>query len=109
MLDRHDVHAAVAVAHSAKTGRYYAVQMFGRPKSMSVEFHVTNRTRETASYRMAEKTYSLEPGSTRIHQQCATEELTLRSPRATGAQIAAHPKDGDRVEIVRQAGGLALR
>lgn len=109
MLDRHDVHTAIAVARSEKTGRYYAVQMFGRPKSLSIEFHVTNRTRETASYRMAEKTYSLEPGSTRIHQQCATEELTLRSSRAAGGRSTAHPKDGDRVEIVREAGGAAFR
>lgn len=109
MLDRDDVHVAVAVARSAKSGRYYAVQMFARPKSMSIEFHVTNRTRETASYRMAEKTYSLEPGSTRVHQQCATGELTLRSPRRAGGRTTARPGDGDRVEIVREAGGFALR
>jgi uncharacterized protein YkwD len=109
MLDRHDVHTAIAVERSEQTGRYYAVQMFGRPKSMAIEFHVTNRTREAASYRMAEKTYTLDPGSTRIHQQCATQELTVRSPRAGGSRSSAHPKDGDRVDIVREAGGLALR
>jgi uncharacterized protein YkwD len=49
MVDRDDVHMAVAVARSRDTGRYYAVQMFGRPK------------------------------------------------------------DGDRVEVVRESGGLALR
>jgi uncharacterized protein YkwD len=109
MLDRDDVHTAVAVARGEKTGRYYAVQMFGRPKSQSIEFHVTNRTRETVGYRMADRTYSLDPGSTRIHQQCATEELTLRSSRATGGRKTARPEDGDRVEVVREAGGLALR
>ena len=32
MLQRDAVDTAVAVARSAKTGRYYAVQMFGRPR-----------------------------------------------------------------------------
>ena len=32
MLERDVVDTAVAVARSAKTGRYYAVQMFGRPR-----------------------------------------------------------------------------
>lgn len=109
MLDPHDVHTAVAVARSGQTGRYYAVQLFGRPKSLSIEFHVTNRTRETVSYRMAEKTYSLEPGSTRIHQQWATAELILGSSRAAGGRKSARPRDGDRLEVVREAGGWALR
>lgn len=109
MLDRGDVHTAVAVARSDKSGRYYAVQMFGRPRSQSIEFHVTNRTREDVSYRMGEKTYPLDSGSTRIHRQCATGELTLGSPRAAGGRKSARPKDGDRLEIVREAGGLALR
>lgn len=109
MLDRDDIHTAVAVARSEKTGRYYAVQMFGRPRSLAIEFHVTNRTRETASYRMADRIYSLEPRATRVHRQCGPEELTLRSAPGTGGRGSARPKDGDRVEIVREAGGLVLR
>ena len=33
----------VAVARSEKTGYYYGVQMFGRPKSAAVVFKVENR------------------------------------------------------------------
>ncbi len=33
MLERSAVDTAVAVARSARTGRYYAVQLFGRPRS----------------------------------------------------------------------------
>lgn len=109
MLDRDDVHMAVAVARSGKTGRFYAVQMFGRPRSMRIEFHVTNRTREAVGYRLGERSYSLEPRSTRVHQQCASEELALRPTGAAGGRRTARPKDGDRVEVVREAGGLALR
>jgi uncharacterized protein YkwD len=32
MMERDAIDTGVAVARSAKTGRYYAVQMFGRPK-----------------------------------------------------------------------------
>jgi uncharacterized protein YkwD len=108
MVDRDDVHMALAVARSRETGRYYAVQMFGRPRSMSIEFHVTNRTREPVGYRLGERSYSLEPRATRVHQQCASEDLTLRPAVAKG-RGTARPKDGDRVEVVREAGGLALR
>jgi uncharacterized protein YkwD len=109
MVDRDDVHLAVAVARSRETGRYYAVQMFGRPRSMSIEFHVTNRTRERVGYRLGERSYSLDPRSTRVHQQCATEELSLPAAGTARGRTTARPKDGDRVEVVREAGGLALR
>lgn len=107
MVDRGDVHMAVAVAHSRDTGRYYAVQMFARPRALSIKFHVTNRTRERVDYRLGERAYSLDPRTTRIHQQCASEELTLGA--AAKARGTAHPKDGDRVEVVRESGEFALR
>lgn len=34
----------VAAAQSQETGRYYAVQMFGRPTPKSVQFEVVNKT-----------------------------------------------------------------
>lgn len=108
MVDRDDVHMAVAVARSRESGRYYAVQMFGRPRSLGIEFHVTNRTRERVGYRLGDRSYSLDPRSTRVHQQCASEDLTLRSA-VRKERGTARPKDGDRVEVVRESGGLALR
>jgi uncharacterized protein YkwD len=108
MVDRDDVHMAVAVARSRDTGRYYAVQMFARPRSLSIEFHVTNRTRQRVGYRLGDRSYWLDPRSTRVHQQCASEDLTLR-PAAVKGRGTARPKDGDRVEVVRESGGLALR
>lgn len=108
MVDRDDVHMAVAVARGRETGRYYAVQMFGRPRSLSIEFHVTNRTRERVGYRLGDRSYSLDPRSTRVHQQCASEDLTLRSA-VRKERGTARPKDGDRIEVVRESGGLSLR
>jgi uncharacterized protein YkwD len=43
MLDDAVTQTAVAVARSERTGRYYAVQMFGRPKSERIEFRVANK------------------------------------------------------------------
>lgn len=109
MLEPHVVDTAVAVVRSEKTGRYYAVQMFGRPKSQGVEFRITNAARDTVSYQVAGKTFSLAPGAARIHQQCGPEELSLRSGRAVGGSKTARPKNGDRLVVVREAGGFALR
>lgn len=109
MLNRDDVHIAVAVARSRETGRYYAAQMFGRPRSLRIEFHVTNRTRERVGYRLGDRSYSLDPRSTRVHQQCASEELALPAAGAAEGRSTARPKDGDRLEVVREWGGLALR
>ena len=108
MVDRDDVHMAVAVARSRETGRYYAVQMFGRPSALGIKFHVTNRTRERVDYRLGERAFALDPRSTRVHQQCASEELTLRGAAAK-ARGTEHPKDGDRVEVVRESGEFVLR
>jgi hypothetical protein len=59
-------------------------------------------------YRLGDRSYWLDPRSTRVHQQCASEDLTLL-PAAAKGRGTARPKDGDRVEVVRESGGLALR
>lgn len=105
MADAAATHIAVAVARSEKTGRYYAVQMFGRPKSAMVEFRITNEAREPAKYRVADKEFALAPGSARIHTQCGVEEVRL-----LGAREALRPRNGARFAIVREAGGrFAMR
>src|SRR5437660_1397706 len=40
----------VGVAHSERTGRYYAVQNFGRPKSKEIVFKLTNETDSGVKY-----------------------------------------------------------
>ena len=99
---------AVAVARSAKSGRYYAVQMFGRPKSRGVEFRIANAARETVAYRVGDAAFSLAPGAVRIHTQCAPEEVVPAGAR--GARPGAlTPANGERLTVVREPGGLALR
>jgi uncharacterized protein YkwD len=109
MLDANALDTAVAVAQSQKTRRFYAVQLFGRARSQSVEFRVTNRAAEAVSYQVAGKTFPLEPRATRIHQQCGPAEVTLRGARAIAGKAAARAGHGDQLTVVRESGGYVLR
>ena len=106
MLSPHAVDTGVAVARGGKSGRYYAVQMFGRPKTASIEFRITNAARDTARYEVGGQGFTLAPGSTRIHTLCAPEDVALSGVRARHALV---PRNGERFVVVREPGGLALR
>lgn len=105
MLSPHAVDTAVAVTRGAKSGRYYAVQMFGRPKSASIEFRITNSARDTVRYESGGKDFTLPPGSTRIHTQCTPHELVLMA----GKRDKVTPRNGERLVVVREAGSLVIR
>jgi hypothetical protein len=82
-----DVGAGVARGAS---GRYYAVQMFGRPRSQAVRFTVTNETDARVSYRLDGKPYPLAAHQSGIHERCRAPTLSLDG--AAGA--ALHPHGG---------------
>lgn len=108
MLEPAATDTAVAVAQSAKTRRYYAVQLFGRPRAASIEYRITNAARETVRYRISEQEFTLAPGSTRIHTQCGFDEVGVQAER--GKWTTLRPIHGDKLVIARTAGGrLALR
>ena len=107
MLSPHATDTGVAVARGTN-GRYYAVQMFGRPKSASIEFRITNSAGDAVRYRLGGRDYTLSAGDARIHTQCTPEELVLASARDP-AHAKAMPRNGDRFIAVREPGGLALR
>lgn len=102
MEDGGAVDIGVAIARSAKTGRYYGVQMFGRPRRLSVSFSVENRSGATVEYRVADRTYSLPPRVVRTHTQCEAEGLVFE-----GNAIAA--SNGDRFVVARRGGEVVLR
>ena len=104
MLEPAATDTALAVARSEKSGRYYAVQMFGRPKSERIEFRITNAAPQAVRYRIANQEYSLRPRETRIHWLCGPEDLALR---AGGG--AVRPNRGDRLVVVSDASRLAIR
>lgn len=77
MLHRDMTETGVGLARSRTTGRYYAVQMFGRPASRTVEFRVTNGTGSEVWYQVGEGTYTLAPGHAHLHRGGGSSELML--------------------------------
>jgi uncharacterized protein YkwD len=82
MLDPDVTDTGVAVARSETTGYYYAVQMFGRPKSKAIQFDFANESDATVEYRVGSRAFSLAPGYTRTHQLCRPADLTVQLPAA---------------------------
>ncbi|HEY4999012.1 MAG TPA: CAP domain-containing protein, partial [Usitatibacter sp.] len=102
MLDRGVTETAVAVARSERNGYYYAVQMFGRPKSQSLRFQIRNASRAATRYLIGEQGYWLGPGVTAAHSQCREVSLVYE-----GAEFPAH--DGDRFVVKKEGGRLQLK
>jgi hypothetical protein len=83
MLDPDLTEIGVAVGHDLKSGRYYAVQEFGRPESDAIQFEVTNNTTDTLQYAVADagrtksppKTYELPAGTSMHHMRCRSAML----------------------------------
>src|SRR5262249_19787116 len=92
MLDPDVTETGVAVARRESTGYFYAVQMFGRPKSLAVEFKIANRSDATLEYTIGEDKYTLEPRHTQTHTRCRVEEVTFQSPKGLEA-IKAGARD----------------
>lgn len=88
MLDPDVGDTAVAVARSAKTGYYYAVQVFGRPKSQAIVFKVENKAGAAVDYRVGDKAFSLPAGYTRTHTVCRPPPVAFTWP---GEQKAGEP------------------
>jgi hypothetical protein len=103
LLDAAAVDTGVGIAQSPRSGRWYAVQVFGRPQSRSVEFQVSNTSGLTAAYRLDGRRYELPPRSTMTHRECTAPLLQLLPEREgdTGRRTA----DGQRYELFSAPGG----
>jgi hypothetical protein len=104
LLDSDIYDIGVGVAHSAATGRYYAVQEFGRPRSMVIKFTLVNQTDQEVHYSVDDKTFALPTDYTQVHEVCRPPALRLGAGdnRETAAKAAlVHPQNGERF-IVRK-------
>jgi uncharacterized protein YkwD len=111
MLDPDVTETDVAVAHAEKSGRYYAVQMFGRPRSAAIVFKLTNSAGTTVTYTLDGKEYTVKPRFTITHEVCRPPELKLSKSNGETASEGEpfHPRDGDRLVIHKSpSGGLTL-
>jgi uncharacterized protein YkwD len=107
MLDPHAMETGTAVARSARTGRYYAVQMFGRPQSAAYAFQITNDSGARVQYRFGEREFDLPARTTRTHEQCRPLQLVMHGV-ADGAESTVQPTNGERFAVVRDSRGLRL-
>lgn len=101
MLDADVVETGVAIAQSAKSRRYYAVQMFVRPRSKAIRFSITNAGPGELHYELGGKPFGLAPAVTRTHTQCSAASLSIESGR--DPQVVK-PENGARYRYEREVG-----
>lgn len=95
----------VGVAQSEATGTFYAVQLFGRPKSQSITFKLTNKSDQSIDYSLGRRTYTLPPSYIRTHEMCTPSTLQLKSAEQDKPRT---PEDGDAFVLTSQNGEIVL-
>jgi uncharacterized protein YkwD len=111
MLDPDVTEFGLAVSRQDGSPTYFAVQLFGRPKSKAIRFQVRNEldaaVKYTVNRRGEDKTFSLPGRATRIHQRCRPTRLSL-TDSDTAVQVeheteyaVVRSKDGKR-QLVRR-------
>lgn len=108
LLDPDVTETGVGIARSGQTGYYYAVQLFGRPRSLSTAFRISNESDVTIEYETGGRSFSLPPRFSRSHEQCRGVELILQWPDRS-ERTRLQPANGDRYSITRSDSQLVLR
>jgi hypothetical protein len=112
MLDRDVTETGVAVALNPESGYFFAVQVFGRPKSLAIEFRITDRSGDTVRYRVDDQTFDLPPRYSRMHQTCRTPEVTFPPPEGQAESAkpgpTIRPKNGERYAVEPGTGGVKI-
>ncbi len=88
----------IAVAKAPGANRYYAVQLFGRPRSQEVRYALVNRLDQSIAFRRGGKPDTLKPGMVVTLRSCRPNEIALEGIAGSGALL--EPEDGVRYEIV---------
>jgi hypothetical protein len=109
LLDPDVLETGVAVAVSENSGICYAVQMFARPTSATINFQIENNTDDDVSYRIGNKSVTLHPDGTDVVPQCIPTDVVFTWPESEGQSATFHPADGDRFIISKQAGMFRVR
>ena len=88
----------VGVAQSARSRRFYAVQVFARPQAEAIRFSVTNQSGREVGYRLGDEAYRLRPLVTRTHTICSPAPLAVAGaaplPAAGGARFTIEGAEG---------------
>jgi uncharacterized protein YkwD len=111
LLDEHLMEWGVSVRRSGNSGYFYAVQLFGRPRSAAIRFQIANTSDSAVHYRLADRAFDLPPRFTRTHEICVPEGLSFYGTEADDEQPRqlVEPANGDRLVVVSdQRGGVLL-
>ena len=115
LLDPDLNETGIAIARGPKTGRYYAVMMFGRPASDAITFKITNQAPAEARYLVSGQSFSLKPRYTRTHRRYCRPPVAS-FPMPVGVPVAANRKNiaysmqhGKHYAIVKSASGLTFQ
>lgn len=98
------VDIGIGVARSARTQRYFGVQMFGRPKSDAARFEIANRSDAAIRYELDQQAYTLPPRVTRSHHGCFSGTMRVLWPDGP-ASPAFQPRDGASYTVQRDDSG----
>jgi uncharacterized protein YkwD len=107
MLDPDVTETGVAVARSEKTGHYFAVQMFGRPKSQVIKFQIANQTKAEVSYKVGDKEFTLPAHYIRTHELCRPAEVTFEKVGEKAEPLKAEA--GSRFVLTEEGGKVRVK
>ncbi len=108
MLDADVTEAGMGVAQSKKSGKYYAVQLFGRPKSAAIEFEVVNKAGQDCEYELDGEKFDLPDRVTRTHTICLPGTLTFAWRKKDGKPEPFRPEAGDTFEVTKEGDQLKV-
>src|SRR5262245_7996094 len=100
MVDPDVMDIGIGVAHSDQTGKYFGVQMFGRPESEHIVFQVSNRSGVRVRVKLDDKMQTLEDHTTGTFTRCRPPALALEpmSGETPNAPVY-HPRNGSHFVI----------
>jgi len=87
-----------------REGRYFGVQLFGRPKSAAIRFTVENDAGRTIAYRVGKQRYSLGARVARTHTMCRRPTIAIDAEKPFSEP--AH--DGAQYRVIERSGSLAV-
>jgi uncharacterized protein YkwD len=103
LLDPDLSETGAGVAQSERTGRWYAVQLFGLPRSAQTSVSITNRADSAVSYRIGNRTFELTPRMTRTHKRCGATTVVVQWPG--GQPPSTLEPHGESHYVVEHAAG----
>ena len=99
----------VAVAKAPdKDPKYIAVQLFGRPQSMSISFQVSNTTTETVSFGFNGKSRDLSPHLSITMTSCSGGPLSFEKKGAKAFSAKYDAADGTNYVVTGTTGPLRV-